>query len=374
MMDATFSYNFPAIRGVQAGEDYYVVMCPLRLIPKIFLFDEEEIAPEHRAQRTLNRSRIPDIANYILDNPGDYVFSSLTASIDGDVSFTPFSIEPQFKDIGKLSVSLDSRFLINDGQHRRAAIEEALRTQPDMGNETISVVFFRDVGLVKSQQIFADLNRHAVNTTSSLGILYDHRDQLATLTKEIVSSIPLLDRYTDREKQSLPKMSAKLFALSSIHRANSRILNKKKGEFISDQEKQFLKDFWEQLCNSMTEWQQVFKKELTPTEVRTNFINTHGVFLEAIGLVANYLFHNHPTDWNEYIRTLSGVDWSRSNTSDWMGRAYSPSGRINKNKDTIQLTANLIKIKLGLPLFEQELAAEEKIKVGETDDARLVRS
>ena len=53
-MDAMFSYNFTAIRGIQAGKEYFVAMCPLRIIPKIFLFDEEEIVPpEHRAQRIL---------------------------------------------------------------------------------------------------------------------------------------------------------------------------------------------------------------------------------------------------------------------------------------------------------------------------------
>ena len=41
-----FGYVFPAIRGVQAGREYYVSMCPLRLLPKLFLFDEEELVPE----------------------------------------------------------------------------------------------------------------------------------------------------------------------------------------------------------------------------------------------------------------------------------------------------------------------------------------
>src|SRR5690242_15791216 len=35
-----FEYVFPAIRGVQAGREYYVTMCPLRLIPRLFLFNE----------------------------------------------------------------------------------------------------------------------------------------------------------------------------------------------------------------------------------------------------------------------------------------------------------------------------------------------
>ena len=44
-------------------------MCPLRLIQRLFVFDEEELTPEMRAQRTLNKARVPEMARYILDNP-----------------------------------------------------------------------------------------------------------------------------------------------------------------------------------------------------------------------------------------------------------------------------------------------------------------
>ena len=80
---SSFEYVFPSIRGHQGGREYFISMCPLRLIPKIFLFDEDELRPEVRAQRILNRSRVPEIASYILANREDYVFSALTASIDG---------------------------------------------------------------------------------------------------------------------------------------------------------------------------------------------------------------------------------------------------------------------------------------------------
>lgn len=34
----SFEYVFTALRGKQAGREYYVAMCPLKLVPKIFLF------------------------------------------------------------------------------------------------------------------------------------------------------------------------------------------------------------------------------------------------------------------------------------------------------------------------------------------------
>lgn len=363
-MNYGFSYNFPALRGRQGNKDYYVVMCPLRLIPKIFLFDEEEIAPEHRAQRIINRVRIPEITNYIVENPNDYVFSSLTASIDGDIEFRPFSNDQSFEDLGQLHISLDSKFLINDGQHRRAAIEEAIKLSPELGNETISVVFYHDQGLKNSQQIFSDLNRHAVNTTSSIGILYDHRDKLALVTKKLVLTNDLLTRYTDKEKVNLSKNSPKILALNHIFNTNLRLLGKTKGDLMTEDEEQFLYEFWELLCNTIVEWNLVLNKELSPRDLRANYIVGHGVFIEAVGLVGKYLRENHKSDWKIYISKLSEIDYSRANTNDWLGRAYGPNGRIQKTKDTVTLTANKIKEKLGLPLTDLELKIEDKYHLG----------
>lgn len=363
-MDATFSYNFPAIRGIQAGKEYFVAMCPLRIIPKIFLFDEEEIPPEHRSQRILNKSRIPEMTSYIVENQKDYVFSSITASIDGDIKFIPFNSESALNDLGQLRIALDARFLINDGQHRRAAIEEALKITPELGNETISVVFYHDEGLRKSQQIFSDLNRHAVNTTSSIGILYDHRDRLALITKDLITSIPLLNRYTDKERVSLSKNSPKIMALNHIFNTNLKLLGKSKGDEITQTEEQFLKQFWLVLTDSIVEWNLVFQKELTPRDLRANYIVGHGVFIEAMGLVGNYLIKYNENDWKKYIKKIKKIDWNRSNTAEWLGRAYNQNGRIQKTNYTIQLTSNKIKQLIGLPLTKAEQELEDKFFQG----------
>ena len=178
-----FSYKFPAVKGIQAGREYYVVMVPLKFLSKLFVTDTEYVSPEYRAQRRLNESRIPTIKNYILNNRNNYVFSALSASIDGEFSFIPFK---EGENIGILEIDMENTFLINDGQHRKAAIEEALKDDPSLGDETISVVFFEDKGLERSQQMFTDLNKHAVRTSNSLSTLYDSRDEFAVITKKVI--------------------------------------------------------------------------------------------------------------------------------------------------------------------------------------------
>ena len=144
------TYGFDAIRGIQAGREFYVAMCPFKTIPKLFIFNDSFVPPEMRAQRVLRDARIPALKNYIINNTKDYIFSSLTASVDGVMKFGPSPSEGQNGKIGRLYISMDATILINDGQHRRRAIEEALKEMPELAHEMISVVFFQDKGLKRS--------------------------------------------------------------------------------------------------------------------------------------------------------------------------------------------------------------------------------
>ena len=92
---------------------------------------------------------------------------------------------------------------------------------------TISVVFFEDKGLERSQQMFTDLNKHAVRTSNSLSTLYDSRDEFAVITKQVIAEIPFFQKYTDKEKDNLGKNSSKIFTLTNIYKANKNILHGK---------------------------------------------------------------------------------------------------------------------------------------------------
>lgn len=195
-IDADYCYSFPAIRGIQAGRPFYIATCPMRIIPKIFSFDENDVPPELRAQRTLNKSRIPEMVRYILENPKDYVFSALTASIAVDVQFDEF---PGTNNLGTLCVPMDAQILINDGQHRRKAIEDALDARPELGQDNIPVLFFVDEGLKRSQQMFADLNKYAIRPSPSLASLYDHRDASSNLARYLAMSVEPFAGMTELE-------------------------------------------------------------------------------------------------------------------------------------------------------------------------------
>jgi DNA sulfur modification protein DndB len=349
----SFSYIFSALRGVQASRDYYVAMCPLKLIPKIFLFDEDELPPDLRAQRTINRARIPEIGQYILENPKEYVFSSITASIDGDVRFHPLGETGAQANLGQLVIPMTAKFIINDGQHRRAGIEEALKERPELGDETISVVFFVDRRLERSQQMFADLNKHAVRPTKSLGILYDLRDPQSQLARKLIATVPVFKGLTETEKTTISNRSIKLFTLSSIYQGTRALLNKPKAGLITPQEEALAIEFWSEVAKHVREWQLARDRKVSAAELRRDFIHAHGIALHALGIMGAALIASEPKRWRDRLKALEKIDWSRGNTKLWEGRAMI-GGRVSKAHTNVLLTAAALKRVLDIPLSPEE--------------------
>lgn len=354
-----FSYSFPAVKGVQANRNYYITMVPLKLLPKIFTTNDESLLPEFRAQRKINEFRIPEIKKYILNNRDNYVFSALSASIDGVFEFVPIH-----NDIGVLNIDLDSVFLINDGQHRKAAIEAAMSEDRSLLNETISIVIFEDLGLKRSQQMFTDLNKHAVRTSNSLSTLYDSRDEIAVATKDIIASVPFFNRYTDKERDILGKNSSSLFTLYMIYKANQRILHK---NACNDSDLLFLKKYWSWIAQNIIEWQEVLEKTMTKKALKENYIVSLGITISALGKLGRYFFDNKALKIDDYKDSFRKIDWLRRNP-DWEGRVVLKSGKILSSDEAINLTYIKIKQLIHLPLTPEESVKErsflENIKNG----------
>lgn len=348
-------YRFSAMRGVQANSEYYVCMIPLGILSKIFIDESPDTLPEFRAQRKLNEQRIPEIRDYILNNRDSYVFSALAASVDGQITFMPVN---QGANIGELEIDMSATFLINDGQHRKAAIIKAIEADESLKDEAIAVVLYKDKGLERSQQMFTDLNKHAVNASKSLNTLYDSKDPMAIMTKQVVAQIPFFRKYTDKEKDNLANYAAKLFTLNVLYDANKRII---KNPSDIDTETKFLVSFWGSIVQNMRDWNDMDKGDLSKKELRESYISLRGVTIHAFGKLGHYLFLHPEYDLNKSLKGLSKIDWTRSNLKCWENRAITDNGRINRNEKGIFLTYIQIKRLLGLQIDNDEATREKQL-------------
>jgi DNA sulfur modification protein DndB len=353
------TYGFDAIRGTQAKREFYVAMCPMKIIPKLFIFNDYDIPPELRAQRILKDSRIPAIKNYILNNPEDYTFSSLTASVDGTMKFTPSASLGENGKLGRLYINMEARLLINDGQHRRKAIEEALKENPDLGHEMISVVFFHDAGLKRSQQMFSDLNKNAVKPTKSLNILYDHRDQFSKFIVSLVGSMDIFENRVELEKTTISNRSVNAFTLNGVLDASLRLIGLRKSRKPSEDEKKLIKEFWETVSKNIPQWQLLIQDKVTSSELRKNFVHTNTNCLNAMGIAGQIIIQENPDSWKDVLKNLKKVDWSRE-SPDW-GKRLIINGQMQKHALGIDLAANIILQKCGISLSEDRQKIEDKL-------------
>jgi DNA sulfur modification protein DndB len=369
----SFEYVLPVIRGIQAGREYYVSMCPARYIPKLFAGNDEEVPPEMRARRTSNKTRVPEIARYILNNPKNYTFSAITASIDADITFEPIGTEAEARKIGRLRVPMDARFAIHDGEHRRAAFELALQEKPELGYETIcasqqrfaiALILFLDIGLKRwsqseppsaSQQMCLDLNRNSVPLDSSLTIFYDHRDEKASLVRAVIKEVPVFRMLTDMERSSLPSRSGKLFTLSSIYNATLALLADCQNTEVNEQI-ELAAGYWNAVTRYIPDWEQVLQKKVSAGEMRQDYVHCHAIALLGLGRVGASLISIYPEGWDEHLGGLARIDWSRSNP-DWQGRIMSKGGISQSQSSVSQLTA-YVKRYLDLPLTPEEKGLE----------------
>lgn len=333
----TNDLRFEAVRGIQAKKEFYVAMCTLKSVAKLFTFQDPDVPPEARAQRTLRKSRIPRIRDYILDNPEEYIFSSLTVSVGSKITFHQLR-QNNAGNLGTISMPQNASLLINDGQHRVTAIKEAINEMPELGLESISVVFFEDQGLKKSQQMFSDLNKNAVKPTKSLGVLYDTRNLFSSFVVDMIKNVKIFKNLTDLEKTTISNRSKYLFTLNGISESTKILLGKSK-KTTKDEEK-LATDYWEELTKNIPDWDLLVRKKVTPYELRLSYVHASTNMLRALGTVGRILTTEYPNSWKRKLSGLSKIDWSRTNP-EW-DKNIVINGKMVKTKDGVRLAANII--------------------------------
>lgn len=344
--------QFPAMKGQMGQRTYYACLMNLSSIPKMFTFqDWIEFRPEDREQRVLNRKRVPEISRYITENEDGYLFSSITASYQCEVKFKPVDDDEK---LGILEMDFEkANFVINDGQHRCAAIAHAIDQNPALGDESISVLLFPYETRERVQQMFSDLNRNVAKTSKSLDILYDKRDPLSTVTLEVCEKVEAFQGMVEKDSVSLPVRSAKLFTLASLYDANSELIGEVQDDDDTIQSKVVTAvEFWNELTKHIPQWMKVKKGDLRAIEFRQESISSHSVVVRALGAVGGELLKTYKEDWRDRLSGLDGVDWTKKNR-DWENVCIVANSVVS-NRQARSATKAYLKNKLGLALTEAE--------------------
>jgi DNA sulfur modification protein DndB len=361
------SRTLAAMRGVQAGREFYMAMCNMSFIAKHLPYPQNNIPEDKVIQRHINKARIPKIAEYLVKYHDDYVLPPVIASIDGDVEWQPLSAETENMQVGILKIPDSTDLIINDGQHRCAAIQFALQKRPELKFETLGVIFYIDRGVKRARQIFSDLNGHPVRTNQNINATFDSRQYMPLLTKRVIDGSPLLRGRVELFASGCAIGSPRIFTISALTKSHRTLLD---GVISQDIEKDAstCARFWTVLEENLPEVDRLSDDEIPARAIKESYFYPYSIALQAIAGVANQLIKEDPANWEDRLAGIRKINWRRNN-SDWEGRALS-GGRLTTGGNHPILTRNFIKKKLRLKLTADEKKIEQQLTLSKKAAAR----
>lgn len=355
------TYSFPAVRGIQAGREYYAAQIPFPILSKLFVFDEEPVPAQHRAQRVLNERRAQEIADYVVENPAEYVLPALTASVSAEMRFEPVAGAAS---LGTLHIPLDATVLINDGQHRRKAIEVALRNRPVLARETIAVTIYFDQGLRRAQQMFADINGTQVKPSSAISTLYDQRKPFNGWVLEVLARLPDIAARIDHENASVGAKSTKLWSLVAFKRFVAIFTGYSDTTFAEttsehrDRLAEAIVTFFGQVRQFVPDWAAMVDGRVAPVDARAQLVLAHAVWLHGLAVMGYAVLQRHQTV--KGLERLSLVASARTSVM-WEGRCV-VHGKMQMTADGVKSTAAKLMTLVNIPLGKELATLEASLR------------
>lgn len=320
-----FTYSMPAIRAIQAGKEYFTTVVPFSVLAKL-------IEPERNRDDAipLDRDRPTAIAEYIAKNPSSYVLPALVISIDGEYVFDARQPTSATVTAGDLIFAINATVRIHDGRYRALGISEAVEANADLGDETISMVIFPAGNGIERR--LGDIRANQRKPGRLERIIRDPADPIASLTREVIANVSVFTGSIEMVKTTISNRSKNLFTFSSLYQANEALLAKLQDESQGQQTKHAI-EFWLTVQDSMPDW----TSDRPRVDLRKQTVHAHGVTLCAIATAGATIIDRYPKTWKRRLAKLKSIDWRRSNTGQWEGKAML-GGRMTKSAASIELT------------------------------------
>ena len=342
---------FDVVRSFQQDQASFVGMVPAYIIAKLFVFDDASLTADLRAQRSIRDDRVSSIMVAILEDFDTLTLAPIIVSVDAHPLFK--STGETGTMVGRLHVPMSARFIVNSSGDHHAAIVKAINADPQLGRQSVPVVFLPDKGLKRCNAILEGIDRNRASRMATDGYCA-HADRMP-LTRLMIRRVAFLNALTEMNASNLSARSRKLFTLSGLANANAALFTDLKPEG-RDQAATIAADWWIAVAKQIPEWQKVHDHKISAGEVRAEFIHTHATVLKAICLIGNAMLcrtqHRVTASMRHRLLGLSKVNWARSNQS-WR-EIISATGRISKRNKTIERAAQLIALSASLPRPRRE--------------------
>ncbi|WP_281978776.1 DNA sulfur modification protein DndB [Pseudorhizobium flavum] len=373
--------QIPVVKGKTLSTEYWLGSLSFSAIAKYVKLPENSDwddvfggKGEQEAQRKLNKTRVTnEIVPYLLKSD-DAFFSSLALILvpasgkplqeGSDYKFLPTAAEGK---VGMLEIDESVDMFPADGQHRTAAIIDALKQDRSrMTPQEVPVVLLPYFDKDKLRQHFSDLNLNAKPVSQSIGYAFESRDPIVIVTKRIMKDVPLFNKRVNELSNSLAKKSPDVITMGTLVQAHHILLEAFYGPKYKDNAEitalrqldpgdekvetvaQKLQDVWEIVIENIVEWDLILSGKAQARELREGdeatgtpgYIFAFGIGWQAIAMAAAALIKDERDDWSEDLaHCLRAVNWKKGD--HWHGIAM-VGDRVNNTGPGIKATAGYI--------------------------------
>ncbi len=220
----------------------------------------------------------------------------------------------------------------------------------------ISVEFHTQCNSAQLAQLADKNQRSAALTRHAKRSVLDDRGEWMAVTRQTIDQVTIFTGRVDMTKTALSNRSRNLFTFSAIHQANQQLLADHKQQSVEDRVA-IAVQFWNTVAANMPDWQAAYAEKILPADYRSEFVCAHGIALAGLARLGRTLLSEFPKTWPGKLKKLRTINWRRSNTTTWEGRAMI-AGRLSKASTCVVLTGNVLKQTLGVPLSDHETAVE----------------
>ncbi len=305
------TYHLDVTIGVQAKRQVFNATIPFKLLVDLIEIDWAKLAVEDRSQRIPSKPRVRKLKDYLVEYQDTYILPPLTASIEGEYEFDKYEGSAN---AGVLSLKPGVKLHLLDGGHRRKAAEEVLKEIEDMAYESIGIYLVGYRGLPQQQQWFSTINQTMQRVPKAQGLQYDRTDRNANFNREVVDSIPLFSKYTNREQGS--PNGNKLFVLTWFFSAHQLM----RSDLDYNLDLAFCRAFWEAAIANIPDWKDYDPAKVDPKKAREKISST-AIFLKALASIAGEMAFGYARQeqpdmaekLNNFLAPLKSIKWDKDN-------------------------------------------------------------
>ena len=295
-----------------------------------------------KLREAMNRPHIPEhvaaIANYIKENPLDYIIPGLTINVQATINVYTM----------KGSSTIKSAYMVipdtapaapTDGQHRALGIIKALReldaaTRVGFSQDGVAFMLTCESSIEKAHQDFADCSKTKQLPPAMLTV-YDLRNRANGLVIKLVDVCPVFRDKVDSTSKTIGTNSSCLFTANQIRQMVKALLTgdfaMADGAFADVVEKELLpttalyeetlqkfETFINYLTDRLDVWKEVSQVPAGIQHAKLKQIRNRGYVcltatgLNIIGRIGHELLVNNVGDWQEYAEKLGKLDWLKS--------------------------------------------------------------